>query len=270
MPRIKIETTQNVVLQAELASLGDRVVAALIDYALIVVYFTLVATIFEDIGGGYFDSSGRYHESSAQFLFYIVAFIPYLLYFIVFEYYMDGKSLGKLALKIQVVSLDGGPLTIGQVFVRTMFRLIDEWGVKWMLLVFFSIELRGFFLNHLPIAIIGVLFIAFSKREQRIGDMAAGTVLVKLRKRATLKDTVFHNVEADYKPVYTNVLMLSDYDIRAIKEAIMLAERYNNYKYAKELAIQVKKHLKIEKKVPATSFLKTILKDYNYLANQAA
>lgn len=269
MPRIKIETTQNVILQTELASLGDRVVAALIDYTLIVVYLIIIREIVFTIGGHWVDLNGNIHLSAEQLIFYIISYIPAVLYFAVFEYYMDGRSPGKSAMKIQVVSLNGSHLTIGQVFVRTMFRIIDVWGIRLMLMIFVGLSMQNGF-DFLPIPIIGVLFIAFTKREQRIGDMAAGTVIVKIRKRASLKDTVYHSVEDNYKPVYTNVLMLSDYDIRAIKEAIMLAERYNNFKYAKELAIQVKKHLKIEKKVPATSFLKTVLKDYNYLANQAA
>lgn len=269
MPRIKIETTQNVILQTELASLGDRVVAAIIDYVILSLYTAACIYIMFDIWGREIDSNGNIRLLDKQIAFLFVTQLPSVFYFPLFEFFQNGKSLGKMVLNIQIVPLDGGRLNIGQVFVRNTFRLIDVWGIR-LFLWAFTVGGGFNYFNTLPIPIIGILFIAFTKKEQRIGDMSAGTVVVKLRKRASLKDTVFHNVEENYKPVYTNVLMLSDYDVRAIKEAIMLAERYNNYKYAKELAIQVKKHLKISEKVPATSFLKTILKDYNYLANQAA
>lgn len=269
MPRIKIETTQNVILQTELASLGDRVVAALIDYFILVIYLVVIQEVILEIGGHSVGMNGKIHLSATQYILFILIYLPAVLYFALFEYYMNGKSIGKSAMKLQVVSLNGSHLSIGQVFIRTMFRIIDVWGIRLMLMVFVGFSMSGGF-DLWPVPLVGILFIAFTKKEQRIGDLAAGTVVVKIRKRATLKDTVFYSVEDNYKPIYTNVLTLSDYDVRAIKEAIMLAERYNNFKYAKELAVQVKKHLQINKKVPATTFLKTILKDYNYLANKAA
>ena len=130
---------------------GVRIVAAIIDIILLAVVFGVMAALFGESSN---DDSGFSVNLSGG---------PAILYFlIVIGYYlgletMGGQTLGKKVMGIRVVAIDG-PLTLGKVSIRTILRILDG-------LPFFYL--------------LGIIVVAVSKQNQRIGDMAAGTLVVK-------------------------------------------------------------------------------------------
>lgn len=132
--------------------LGLRILAGIVDAVLMIIFGFVFALVF-----GESESDGSSFEISLNGLPLVVYIALSLGYYFVMES-TRGQTLGKMAAKIRVVSLDGAPLTTGQVAVRTLLRFVD-----------------GFFFY-----LIAVIVIAVSKNQQRIGDMAAGTTVVRV------------------------------------------------------------------------------------------
>jgi uncharacterized RDD family membrane protein YckC len=99
------------------------------------------------------DGGVNFSLSGAPFLAYVV--ISFAYYFLMEN--AKGQTLGKMAMKIKVVSIDSTPLSPGKIAVRTLLRIVD-----------------GFFFY-----LVGVVVIAISKNQQRLGDMAGGTTVVR-------------------------------------------------------------------------------------------
>ena len=87
-----------------------------------------------------------------------ITILPFL-YFTLFEAYMNGQTLGKKLFKIKVVKVNGTPITIWQSLIRNVLRIVDE--------------IPGFYL-------VGFLIVVFTDYNQRLGDLAANTAVVKV------------------------------------------------------------------------------------------
>jgi len=130
---------------------GVRIVAAIIDIVLLAVVFGVMAVLFGDSS-----------SDNSSFSLNLSGGVAIIYFLIVIGYYvglesMSGQTLGKKVMGIKVVAIDG-PLTVGKVAIRTVLRIVDG-------LPFFYL--------------LGVIVVAVSKQNQRIGDMAAGTLVVK-------------------------------------------------------------------------------------------
>ncbi|MEM6830851.1 MAG: RDD family protein, partial [Bacteroidota bacterium] len=114
MQNIEINTTQNVHITYEVAHLGDRALAFLIDL-LVIGLGALVSMLFSAIVS----------TSSTSFVFYLIA-VPYAAFYtLISEILMKGQTLGKKALKVQIVKLSGVEAKASDYFLRWIFRLID-------------------------------------------------------------------------------------------------------------------------------------------------
>jgi hypothetical protein len=113
-----------------------------------------------------------------------------------------------------------------------------------------------------------MVFIGKSKRNQRLGDVLAQTYVIKAKKRLSLSETIYQGVKSTYTPMYTNVLQLQDKDIRMIKEVLENYKRTKNADSVKLLAAKAQEILAVENSEPPLKFLRRLIKDYNYLANQ--
>ncbi len=240
MARINLETTQNVLLEFELAGAGDRILSGILDLLFEMAYAFVCYLIFfailhlEDV----FTAEGSLP------LFLILLYIPIGMYDILFEIFMNGQSPGKKILKIKVIKLDGSQPGIGDYILRWMFRIIDSMPFTY---------------------VFAIVCISISKKEQRIGDLVAGTTVVKIKKRATLQDTILQVVEHNYKPAFKDVLRFSDKDINTIKEALEIYKRNNNPKHIDKLATKVKEILGEESnKMSSARILETLIKDFNF------
>lgn len=154
--RLTIETPEGVAIEVTLAGLASRFGAAALD-VLIQGVLLLVVTLALTLAGS--NLSGDLGVFLLGIGTLVVALIV-LGYYIVFEALNAGRTPGKAAFGIQVATVDGTPLSLGAVSLRTLMRLID----------------------FLPAAYaIGAVAIVTSNRNQRVGDMVANTIVIRTR-----------------------------------------------------------------------------------------
>ena len=236
MSKLAINTAQNVNLDYKLIGLGERIVAFLIDGLILTAYMTIVENLVAV--SEIFDADG-WTQIGFLSLFLLPAFFYSLLCHVIF----GGQTVGKMIMKIKVVRFDGSPTQWYNFLVRWMLRIIDIW-------MFF--------------ASIGVLSILLSEKKQRVGDAAAGTVVISVKKKHKITSTILEEITDNYEPTFTNVTQLRDKDVRTIKEAFIIAKKNNDFKTLTLLKTKICEVLQIETELYDKEFIDTILKDYNY------
>ncbi|TDG37188.1 RDD family protein [Pedobacter changchengzhani] len=244
MDSIKINTAQNVEVEYEIASLGDRIAARLIDLALFAVLAIIMMVIF---------IVAAISRSEAILITIVAVFLAiFTFYDLVCELTMDGKSIGKKLMKIRVISLDGNRPTLSQYLLRWLFRIID------------------FTLTSQLLALISV---AISEKKQRIGDIVANTTLIKTVPRTQFHNIAFVPVEAvDYQVTFKEVLHLNDRDVELIHEVIKGFNESGNADLIYTMAAKIKDLLSISipQGMNELQFLELIKNDYNFLtANES-
>jgi hypothetical protein len=163
------------------------------------------------------------------------------------EYFFNGQSPGKKMRKIKVVRLDGSSATLGNYLLRWIFRLVD------------------IFLAQGGVAILTILI---NGKGQRLGDLAAGTTVIKLQSKTSLYDTVLMPLPEGYQGLYPQVKQLNDNQIALVKEVLQVTFANPDV----ELKNKLQNHIKtaLEKKMGIISneesrtFLDTVLKDYTF------
>ena len=119
----------------------------------------------------------------------------------------------------------------------------------------------------IPMPLVGLISIIVTQNNQRLGDFAAGTIVVRDTKRVSLNETLLKSKIEDYEPVFKQVLKLRDKDIYIIKNIVEQAEK-GNHTQVVPLAEKARKILNIETDMLPLVFLKTLLNDYNHLAHE--
>jgi len=232
MDNIKIQTTQNVDIEYELASIGDRILATLLDYLFFFAYF-LVIMMFGMFAGSVLKDN---------IWLIIIMCLPILLYDLLCEMFFQGKSFGKMIMKIKVVKLDGTQAGFGAYLLRWLLRIID---------------------TRLFSGGVALIAILANGKGQRIGDMAAGTTVIKMKQKVTINDTILNKVKPTYTIVFNEVSKLSDADIAIIKEVMQVALRTGNQQAIDKLAGKTKETMGITTNLPHTQFLATVVQDYS-------
>jgi hypothetical protein len=192
-----------------------------------------------------------------------------LFYHLVMEVVYHGQSLGKMAMGIRVVSIEGGEPRLGQYIMRWIFRL---W--EWPLFFgYVALDSWGIFFQAFAVCLLGLLvaiIVAVSNKSQRLGDLAAGTTVVDLRYRYSLADTLFKDISDEgYQVRYPEVMRLSDRDINAIRSVIQYAHKKKRIETVASVALKVQQVLQIEANMDDLPFLEKLLDDYNYLATRS-
>lgn len=164
-----IETPERVPLAFALASIGNRFLAVAIDHA---IQFFLIFTIAY---AAYSLSGAAETQASVEMAFaempkWTVAILILLLsavfsgYFVFFEWLWAGQTPGKRLMKLRVIREDGRPITLWEAVARNILRIFDA--------------IPGFVV---PIYSVGLITVFMSGRDQRVGDMFAGTVVIRER-----------------------------------------------------------------------------------------
>lgn len=150
--RLEVETPDHVVLRYDLAGGGNRGFAALVDFILAALVFAGAAFAFSSLtgalGGG---------EQLLGVVLLLTLFLAWS-YFVLLEWLWQGQTVGKRLYGLRVIRDDGAPAGFVAVFIRNLIRIID------FLPAFYGL---------------GLLMIIFTSRSQRLGDLAAGTYVVR-------------------------------------------------------------------------------------------
>jgi uncharacterized RDD family membrane protein YckC len=261
MPIIQIPTAFNIELEFEIAPFHKRLLAYLIDFAILLVFFNAMR---------YFLYEYLFLEPRYNFAVYILFLsLPMLLYSLLTELWMNGQTIGKKMMNIRVIGLDGNEPTFGQYLLRWITKFF-EWPFFIIYVVYDFSKPQFYYLvftGFLGIAV--AIIISVTKWNQRLGDLAAGTVLVSTRSDLGISDTVFMEVkDENYQVRFPEVMRLSDGDINTIKTVLEQTRRTRNEEMCFRVEAKVKEVLSIQSNLPATDFLEKLLEDYNYLATK--
>ena len=233
MDQIDINTAQNVSITQNMAGISDRLLAYLIDSLIIVAYMFSIGMVV-------FNIPGENPKMIAAFLF----FLPVFLYHLLMEIFNNGQSLGKKARDIKVANLDGSQPGIGGYVLRWMLRPVDFW-------------LSG------SVALICILA---GKKGQRLGDMAAGTTVIKqIDYEHYLDEHSSTYIDSNYEPIFPEAVQLKHQDLDLIRTALHAKVEQLNEQPVNLLADKLKARLKITTDMGNSKFLNTLLKDHEAL-----
>lgn len=234
MSELQINTTQNVKINFTAAGVGERLLAFLVDMAIKIGYLLALNWTF-----GVFENMDEWSQIAIN----TVLSFPVMFYTLTLEALLEGQTIGKRALKIKVVKIDGYQASLADYVVRWFFRIVD-------------IYIFG----------LGFFVIMFSKKLQRIGDMAAGTAVISLKDKVNISHTILENLKDNYIPTYPNVIKLSDNDARIIKDTFTNARASKDYQTLIKLKNKLVEVVEIKdvKQKTDIEFIDVILKDYSY------
>lgn len=237
MDNFQIETAQNIGIHQNVAGIGDRILAFLIDLLILGVYglFTSLAIAGLGLGRG------------ELWVFYLIVGLPVFLYYLLWETFNKGQTPGKAILKIRVVRLDGARPGFTQYIIRWLLRIID-----------ISISSGG----------VAIVTILLNGKGQRLGDLAAGTTVITEKKQVTLTQTLMVDIPDDYTPSYPQVTLLKDRDVQQIKRLFTSARRNGNHNVIVSLSKKISELLEVEPKEKPVDFVRIVIKDYNYYTQQ--
>lgn len=263
MPLIKISTVFNIDLEFETAELPRRIVAYMVDFTMLVLYFMVAKYVLYGS-----TMPAGYHVEEIMGLDILVISTPLLLYSLVAEILMHGQSVGKRITEIRVISLDGKEPYISQYFIRWIFRVF-EWPFFFGYVFFTGGNLLAYISITAFLGIGVVTAIAVTPMNQRLGDLAANTVVVRTRSYFSVEDTLFVDIaDENYKAVFPEVLRLSDRDINTIHKILKTYANKRNKDICTRLANKIQSVLNIKTEMEPVPFLKTLIRDYNYLSNK--
>lgn len=261
MSKINIPTSFNIDLEFESSMFHVRMFAWIIDFALQVFYLIIAGNIINRVLPVGFDSG--YDFWAIQLL----VMLPVFTYHLFCETLWNGQSVGKRLLGLRVVNDNGGKASLGQYMIRWLLRASD---LTLPLIVLAMMFGQLGYLKALWITVLmfiaDLILIATSKQGKRLGDLAAGTMLISIKNKGNLEDTIFMEVEQNYTPLFPQVMRLSDRDINTVKGILDTGRKAGNYQMVENASMRIKNVLNIDNTMPAYDFLDTLLKDYNYLS----
>lgn len=241
MMQLTINTTQNVNINFTSASVGDRLLAQILDLLVKAAYIILVIFLFEIT-----DLSKIFNGLDQWSIMAVISLIglPVMFYSLVQESFWEGQTIGKKIAKIKVIKLDGYQASFGDYLIRWLFRIVEL---------------------SVGNGLIALIAMIVNKRNQRLGDMAAGTAVISLKNNININHTILQEVNNDYVPTYPMVIKLSDNDVRIIKENFEKAVAIRDYATLIKLREKIIQVTGIKNQsVNDQDFIKTLLKDYNY------
>ncbi|QIL75620.1 RDD family protein [Hymenobacter sp. HDW8] len=185
-------------------------------------------------------------NSITVFLIAFLIGIPWVFYHLLSEIFLNGQSIGKRARDLKVIRLDGTQPGLGDYFLRWLLRLID-------------ISLMS--------GAVAVITILINGRGQRLGDLAAGTTVVRVKASTRLDETIMLP-DANYQVVFPQAASLTAEDVTLIRQLFQQGMQRQNYLLLNEVANKVKSLTGIRTDLQDEPFLRTVLRDYAHLLNQ--
>ena len=235
MRKIDINTTHNVTIEYELATVRERIFALLID--LVAIY--LGSLIIYGIIAGIIGNGGSFN--------YLFISLPAsFFYFLLMESLNNGQTLGKRALKIRVVKINGDRPGFFDFLMRTAFRFIDI---------------------TTSFGTVAVLSISSTEKGQRLGDYFADTTVVRIINfnRFSLERILSMEQLKSYTPSFPDVVQFNEEEMLLVKETLERYKKYpneNHMEAVNQLVDKIERYLEINAPSDKIFFLNTLIKDY--------
>lgn len=238
MEMITVHTAQNIDIEYEVGGLGERIVARIIDIAIFIPLAVLASVI-----------SPLFSHTGIIILIVVVSLL-FAFYDLICEVFFNGQSFGKRIMKIRVISLDGGRPRFSQFLLRWLFRLID-------------FGLGG--------GIVALVTAVMSDKSQRLGDIVAGTGLIRTEPRTQRNRLLYVATPEDYEPMFQQAVEISDTDAALIHEVINNYIQTGNNMPVYKMADKIRSHFSISMppEMNSMQFLQTLLKDYSHIVSHA-
>jgi uncharacterized RDD family membrane protein YckC len=237
MKTIEITTAQKVTIQYELASVGNRIASFIVDQIVLFGMILFLSAVFVNLLG----NSGLFNYFSFLFI------LPTMLFYtLVSEILLDGQTLGKRAVGIKVVKLNGDPASAFDYLIRWAFRFTDIW---------------------ISAGSVAALLISSSLYSQRLGCLLSGTTVIRKKssRTFTLKDILnIYNTE-NYEPKYPQVVQFDEKDMIFLKKVLERHKKYKNEAHRKVMIGLANKIAEILQVIPPKDkeqFLETVLSDF--------
>jgi uncharacterized RDD family membrane protein YckC len=237
---VDILTANNIAIQYETATVMNRGLALFIDLLVMFAYWLIMVLFFVTAIGGF-------NTSMLTLFFYILVAIPFITYSLFMEFLFKGQTVGKMAMGIRTVKLNGENVDLNDCGMRWVFKIVDFW-----------FSFGG----------IGALLISTTENSQRLGDLLAQTTVIKTNptQKYTINDILKIKSKSEYQPTYLGVTQFTDEDMILIKNAINRVKKYPNKAHKKlvvNLANEMANRLNLnEYPVKKLAFLNTVLQDY--------
>lgn len=239
LQHFKIDTAQNVQIGYELASFEQRARAYFIDMLICVLYVGIVVSILDSI-----QRELMYYD---DVWYLLIGGIPVLLYDAVMEIIFGGQTPGKMLTRIKVMRSDGSAPGMGQYLARWVCRIVDF---------------------YVPITGAGVLVYLGSRNGQRIGDLVAGTVVVRVVQEEKSKEAILFSPNPNHEITYPQVSRLSVRDAETIRMVLYRYKITGNVRIMTMLrdkllqVLEISKEEYKEKKYQSREFLEKIYTDF--------
>lgn len=217
---LSVDTPENVTFGYNVAGIGSRFLAALVDTLMIALLQILVSTIVLLLAYTLLGDENRIRTWAVAVLG-LLAFAFFWGYYIFFEMIWNGQSPGKRWVGLRVIRADGTPITLSETIIRNLIRLID------FLPAYYGVGVVTMFVNE---------------QSRRLGDLAAGTVVVRDRPPVTLESLVFEPPLSDQEQAdlpSTLDLPLERLARRDIEAAEEYLKRRTEFSNRPELAIRL-------------------------------
>ncbi len=242
MDTIEVLTGQHITIEYQPATTFQRIFATLIDFAVKCIYSLSIFFLFYDGHWFMVESEESYIKTSLFSL-------PLFFYHFLFEAFTAGQTPGKKLMKTRVTNVDGSTPGLGSYFLRWILRPIDmlfNWGI-------------------------GLFSVVFTKNHQRLGDLAAGTTVIKATTQEPVINTDFYDFSNDFQPAYPQAEKLTPGQIALITDILELPvpkDEYLEDDSLLRLSQKVQDLLKVNTSgMDERTFLTTVVKDYNYYAS---
>ena len=234
-----IVTGQFVRINQAPASLGERMAAQLIDWGIEFVWVFSMIWLLTELEKTITDNR------ILLIVYLLILFVPVIFYSLLWELFNHGQTPGKQIMKLRVVNVDGSSPSLGSLIMRWLLWIVDGPSL-------------GF---------LGIFVMLITRNHQRFGDMAAGTMVIKLASYNKISVTLdeFDHLSPDYKPHYPQAGDLSLEQVNLINQAL---KANSDEAHVVALADKVRQVLAIAhvREPNSYEFLNRMVRDYQYYA----
>lgn len=239
MAESTIITGQFVRISQVPASIGERILAWIFDVIILISYCIFTSNVLSQMN--FFDSLGDQFAILSIIIFYL----PIVCYSLLWEIFNNGQSPGKSLVKIRVIKADGTTPTLSSYFLR------------WLL---FSIDV-------IVTGGLGLIVAILTKNNQRLGDLAAGTIVIKEKNYTKIQVSLdeFNHLSVNYRPIYPQAQDLSLEQVNVINKTLDMKYGKQRDAHIQQLSAKIRHLLSIHpSRTDDEQLLNTLIRDYQF------